>query len=159
MNRGRPAREMADRPLYECHQAEMRWNRRADLKAGGYWRCSERYKPTSQAWRMAHQARLREYMARWRKSHPEHLAAYMRRYRYGLEAPAYDALMEQQRGRCPLCDVPAKEAPRGMLHVDHDHSTGRVRGLICFRCNTALERVELRDWLPRTIAYLSRENV
>lgn len=61
-----------------------------------------------------------------------------RRYAYGLDAAAYDALVAAQRGRCAICgssDVP--------LVIDHDHTTGRVRSLLCSPCNRGIGH--LRD--------------
>lgn len=47
-------------------------------------------------------------------------------------------MRERQRGLCAICGTPEPETPKGRLHVDHDHETGRVRGLLCSRCNTGI---------------------
>lgn len=57
--------------------------------------------------------------------------------RYGLTKNDYDLMMRAQEGRCLLCRSPASDEPRSLC-VDHDHSTGRVRGLLCVTCNRAL---------------------
>jgi hypothetical protein len=55
------------------------------------------------------------------------------RSKYGLTLEDYDEMVARQGGRCLICQqVPEK------LVVDHHHGTGRVRGLLCFRCNSAL---------------------
>lgn len=46
----------------------------------------------------------------------------------------YAALLEGQSGVCAICGNPPKEGGRA-LHVDHDHRTGEVRGLLCHYCN------------------------
>lgn len=63
----------------------------------------------------------------------------MRRYLYGLEPDQYDAMVASQQGRCAICrtDQPGGQS-KGGWHVDHEHATGRVRGLLCTRCNQAL---------------------
>lgn len=55
---------------------------------------------------------------------------------YGMSVEGYDALLAVQNGVCAICG----QAPRNgySLHVDHDHATGRVRGLLCFKHNNAL---------------------
>jgi hypothetical protein len=53
---------------------------------------------------------------------------------YGLTPDQYQAMLDAQNGLCAICH----EAADHKLHVDHSHQTGKVRGLLCFRCNTAL---------------------
>jgi hypothetical protein len=45
-------------------------------------------------------------------------------------------MLVSQEGVCLLCGSPPR--PPYSLHVDHDHATGRIRGLLCFTCNNAL---------------------
>lgn len=57
---------------------------------------------------------------------------YQRAYKYGISESQYRALLDHHQGRCGICD---KERP---LVVDHNHDTGKVRGLLCHPCNKAL---------------------
>lgn len=51
----------------------------------------------------------------------------------GLTWEDYNALVQSQGNRCRIC---GGEAPKGKrLHLDHSHATGKVRGLLCSRCN------------------------
>lgn len=69
--------------------------------------------------------------------------------RYGLPVDALDAMRSAQGGHCALC--PAVER----LEVDHDHATGKVRGLLCRRCNLSLGHLrEDVALLGRMIEYL-----
>jgi hypothetical protein len=52
--------------------------------------------------------------------------------RYGLSRSEFEAIWQRQRGLCAIC----RERPAE--HVDHDHATRRVRGLLCFNCNGGL---------------------
>ena len=56
---------------------------------------------------------------------------------YGITLEDYDKMLEEQEGLCanPSCYNTEKEGKR--LHVDHNHRTGEVRGLLCNGCNTA----------------------
>ena len=56
--------------------------------------------------------------------------------KYGLTIQQYDTLLAEQGGGCAICG--RKPRPDISLHVDHDHETGRLRGILCFRCNNAL---------------------
>jgi hypothetical protein len=56
--------------------------------------------------------------------------------KYGLTLEQYDAMLEAQGGVCAICRQPRPE--ERTLHVDHDHDTGAIRGLLCFTCNNAL---------------------
>ena len=74
---------------------------------------------------------------------------------YGLTLAEYRARFEAQKGLCAICG----EAPRrgGRLCVDHDHTTGAVRDLLCAGCNTALGIARDKpDRLLAMIAYLER---
>lgn len=80
--------------------------------------------------------------------------------RYGLTPSQYDDLLASQDGCCAICGDPPD--PNGVraasrLHVDHCHETGRVRGLLCVRCNPALGLFHDRPGLLRAAAdYLER---
>lgn len=80
--------------------------------------------------------------------------------RHGITMQRYRELLAQQGGGCALCGVAKRGWARGAdLHIDHCHVTGRVRGLLCGDCNTAIGRfgddpVKLRraaDYLERAI--------
>jgi hypothetical protein len=58
--------------------------------------------------------------------------AAMLKTRYGVTAEQVDAMIEGQRGLCAICWSKHAE------HVDHDHATGAIRGMLCFTCNVGL---------------------
>ena len=76
---------------------------------------------------------------------------YHLRRRYGITGAEYDALVEAQGGLCVLCQERKPE------HVDHDHVTGRVRGVLCSCCNQGLGNFRDRaDTFRNAIDYLER---
>ena len=72
-------------------------------------------------------------------------------WRYGLAASAYDVMLAQQGGVCRICKLPCSTGKR--LAVDHDHVTGKVRGLLCRRCNRGLGHFTL-ETLRSALIYL-----
>lgn len=58
------------------------------------------------------------------------------RWNYGINAETYEVLLEVQNGVCAICGQGNDQGRR--LEVDHDHVTGKVRGLLCGRCNKVL---------------------
>lgn len=72
---------------------------------------------------------------------------------YGMTPEDYDARLAAQGGGCAICGtVPASDQ---VLDVDHDHATGRIRGLLCRPCNTMLGGArDSRDILAKGIKYL-----
>lgn len=80
------------------------------------------------------------------KRKPSHMAA--------LEI-SYEQYVELNGGEvCAICGAERKER---RLHRDHDHRTGRPRGLLCFRCNRALPYYATADWLQAASDYLRRD--
>lgn len=65
-----------------------------------------------------------------RKRREERLA------KHGLTEETYQALFTEQSGLCAICG--GDNAPRDLLCVDHCHTNGHVRGLLCHNCNLAL---------------------
>lgn len=113
----------------------------------------------------------RERTERWRQENPERYAANQKAFvasggkkvadrrshlkrKYGMTLEEYDAMLEAQGGGCFICGRPPREDIS--LHVDHDHSTGKVRGILCFCCNNAL--ADFQDdpaLLRKAAAYVS----
>ncbi|XUL87031.1 endonuclease VII domain-containing protein [Streptomyces galilaeus] len=68
---------------------------------------------------------------------------------YGLTEAERDAMVASQKGLCVIC----LKAPA--VHVDHCHETGRVRGVLCFNCNSAIGKLgDDPDAVRRAAAYL-----
>ena len=78
---------------------------------------------------------------------------------YDMSQPEFDAMYQAQDGNCALChkSISLNTGKLGLTH-DHNHTTGRVRGLLCGHCNRYLGAIE-RDvaWVERALKYL-RDN-
>jgi hypothetical protein len=78
------------------------------------------------------------------------------RIQFGLSVEEYEQMVQAQGGVCLLCGKDGIEAGRKRLPVDHCHSTGLLRGLLCGLCNRQLGWVESVG-LSRIVAYLTGE--
>jgi hypothetical protein len=80
------------------------------------------------------------------------------RRKYGLTPEEHIELQVSHEGRCAICrQVPVKGRHNAALHIDHDHKTGKVRGLLCARCNVSIGQFEDSPALLRSAAeYLEK---
>ena len=82
-------------------------------------------------------------------------------YTYGLTKQDYDVLFDKQKGVCGICGKSESKVYKGVawkLSVDHDHNTGKIRGLLCNNCNRALGLMqERKEVLYSAIKWISQE--
>lgn len=98
---------------------------------------------------------------RARKKNPElHRWSWLKA-KYGLMKHDYEAMLQEQNGRCKICDaLPTGLGVGKILEVDHCHKTNRVRGLICRRCNTAIAYLESEpSLLAKMVSYLQVNHI
>lgn len=120
-----------------------------------------------------HREEQMAHREKYRAEHCEELATYRKRYdakyyvehrednrkcglrsRYNLTLEQYQEILDNQGGRCFICGRHQSEFTK-KLHVDHDHITGKIRGLLCTSCNTALGLLKDNiDYLIKAIQYL-----
>lgn len=90
---------------------------------------------------------------RWCKTCIPNAEAESRWWNRGMSDPAFQAMLRGQNNRCAICSC---ELGTGHLrHIDHDHVTGQIRGILCNKCNRALHHVENADWLNKALRYLA----
>lgn len=105
------------------------------------------------------------FKAGQKKSYQKNRAKYLPKMRarnlaarYGLTPIAFDSMATGQGGACAICGelpVGQRHRPSAGLVVDHNHSTGAVRGLLCVNCNALLGYAhDNQDTLRAAIAYL-----
>ena len=70
-------------------------------------------------------------------------------WKYRLSIEEYNKLFDLHNGACHICKLEKK------LNVDHDHTTGKVRGLLCVSCNTGIGKLgDNYDSIHRVLKYL-----
>ncbi len=98
--------------------------------------------------------RLRWKREAYRKN-PEQSRFYNVQSWYGVTRDQYDRMLKDQGGLCAICSVDLDTLKR-RPSVDHDHSTGKVRGLLCGVCNVRLGTLENTAWCEAAKRYLTR---
>lgn len=76
-------------------------------------------------------------MQRWAKKNPGRVLDYQRRYKYGMTSEQFEQRLNEQDGRCAICREPDRK-----WCVDHDHTTGAVRSILCYCCNIAIGNLQ-----------------
>jgi Recombination endonuclease VII len=107
------------------------------------------------------------YHIEWNRRSTEKVAKYrvsqkdaVLKKTFGISLNEYQILLETQNGVCAICGRPERTVHRRggavrTLAVDHNHRTGRIRGLLCATCNTLLGRIENVD-IDIFLSYLRR---
>lgn len=128
----------------------------------------EKVKASNDAWRRKNKAKVTDYQRTWRAANPrsqvasnkkwndanpEKARAYQRKLRYGMTVAEYNAKCIEQNHLCAICG----KKPTRNLSIDHNHSTGKVRDLLCNQCNVGIGMFqEDAGRLQQAIAYLAR---
>jgi hypothetical protein len=74
---------------------------------------------------------------------------------FGIDLDWVDSTLEKQDGRCAICKAPFSSMPKKLVHIDHDHVTGKLRGFLCAQCNTVIGHAhDDLDVLKGAIRYL-----
>lgn len=95
-------------------------------------------------WKLNNPERALELARNSYKKHREEILKKNKVYgieKYGISIEEYNILLKNQNYTCYICNKSVKDNKR--LHIDHDHNTGKVRGLLCSRCNGNLGWYEL----------------
>lgn len=101
--------------------------------------CVRAYSQTPRG-REIQSASSRRFLNKMRAENPAELRRRQRssnlKKHYGITQCQYDRLSESQSGKCRICG--RADSVSGRLHIDHDHQTGRIRGLLCGNCNVGI---------------------
>lgn len=108
----------------------------------------EYYKANSQKVKASSMA---AYKANPRKSQNARL-----KRKFGISIEQYDEMLKNQDGRCAICET-HRSWFRQAFAVDHNHKTGKIRGLLCAACNTAIGKLkEDLEIIRRAMIYLQK---
>lgn len=101
-----------------------------------YQKNKECYKERAKRWQKDNPEKKKEIGKRYYKNHQENFKRYDIKRRYGLSHEDWLKIWETQDGKCAICEK--KFANPSKTFVDHNHETGKIRGLLCPKCNLAI---------------------
>lgn len=108
-------------------------------------------------WYMNNKERHRRRDEDWKKRNPEKVWESTLRAAYGLNLSDWQAMFEAQGGVCAICRRTCKANRR--LSVDHCHDSGKVRGLLCQLCNSAIGKLyDSPALVQRALEYLIKHH-
>ena len=140
-----------NRKYYAEHPEEV-------LACNKKWRVEhpEEVLACSKKWRAEHLEECRADGKKYRAEHQKEKRAYRLMHEYGMTIEEYDNLFTAQNGVCAICGLPQSSK---RLFVDHSHETGKLRGLLCRRCNIVLGIMEdSTQLLIKAVDYLTKDN-
>ena len=80
------------------------------------------------------------------------------KHKYNITLEEYEVMLARQNGVCALCGTTRTDKRGRSLFVDHDHETGRLRGILCQQCNSAVGTLgDTVESLSRVVSYLKGE--
>ena len=145
--------------IYRCYRCgqdkeekDFRWDKRRNKISRP---CIECQLIRGREYHGTHRVQEKEYrkthkvqIKQWFLDHPEHMAEYRSNYNrmyriqkeYDMTPQEYDEMFKRQGGVCAICGKPETQAYNstriiGHLCIDHSHETGKIRGLLCMKCN------------------------
>jgi hypothetical protein len=117
----------------------------------------ERRKAAYKKWREKNADRLREKRRDDYAKDPEKFRFINLKQWYGLSREEYESMLAAQNDSCAICTTPFKDlGHKRRPAVDHDHVTGKVRGILCAPCNVRLDVLENISWRESAERYLAR---
>lgn len=125
------------------------------LKSGRRGRCLECMRVYNREYRKTHKVECTSYRKKWEKKPgvKDARRKYRIKHKYDLTPNEHEQMYIAQRGCCAICDIPTAYHK---MRTDHDHKTGKVRGLLCAHCNTWVAAVDDEDFMKVAIEYVKR---
>lgn len=127
--------------LFRCTKCGLEFQ--TGMKYPKSWQCKNCRKAVAAIWREKNRDKCRAYARDWMRRNPIHSHKHKLANRYGITLQEYDSMLEAQNGVCAICgkDETRTDHRTGKpqkLSVDHNHSSGKNRGLLCDACNKVI---------------------
>jgi arginine utilization protein RocB len=97
--------------------------------------------------------KVRKTYSEFVKRHPEYHKKWHIKNTYDLEFDEYLKLKQKQDNKCAICESELTQK----CCIDHDHTTGKIRGILCYNCNTGLGQFkDSEEIMLKAVAYLKK---
>jgi hypothetical protein len=128
-------------------------SRETERKRKKYLINKEKILTTNKIWRKLNKTKVTAYQKSWVKKNKDKVKNSRLKYNFGITLEEYQKLLEKQNNKCKICNNVEK------LVVDHNHLTGKIRGLLCSTCNSGIGMLkENVSILKNAIIYLEEIN-
>ncbi len=142
-----------------CHRCYERWRYKTKSKRilavnkESYLRHKEERLKSSREYRAQHLKHLRKLDREYYWKNKKALQAYQREYKklnkeklhnahllrmFGITHSKYEEIFDSQDRRCAICNKPESKKDNKRFAIDHNRRTGKIRGILCNRCNLAI---------------------
>lgn len=125
-------------------------------------RNSARSNERNKKWRESNKERERDSKRCWKAANPDRTQRHRLKTKYKISVEQYELMRVAQRDLCAICgkeEVYKVKGKKRALCIDHDHGTGKVRDLLCWRCNSLIGLAgEDADRLASAAKYIKKWN-
>lgn len=124
------------RTCRKCKEGEPKVGFYKSSRDGSQSLCKGCAKEYGRVWQKNNRSKNQGYCQRYYKDNKHKWRERDYQRKYGMSIQEVNALIASQNGQCPICEIPFKS--QKLMSLDHDHTTGKVRQMLCSKCNTAL---------------------
>jgi uncharacterized protein YlaI len=122
-----------------------------------FYKSTKAYDGLQARCKICHNIVTKDYNYRNKKKRNLYSKKYNIEKTYGISFSEYESLIKFQNSKCAICDKDLQDGKQ--THVDHDHKTNAIRGILCSKCNTGLGLFnDSTDILKSAIMYITKHS-
>jgi hypothetical protein len=145
---------------FKCNQEKQleEFYKHHDMEDGYLNKCIDCTKKDVENHTYKNRKEYEQYHKNYRATHKDQQKNYDLKRKYGITLEIFNEMFFQQEGKCAICRRHSLEFKKGLC-VDHCHNTGKIRGLLCSNCNSAIGKLnEDPNLFAVALEYLGRHS-
>ena len=121
-------------------------------------KCKEKKKVYMKIYELENKEKIKERNKKWKNKNKEKIRDQNLKRMYGISSLDYENILESQHGKCCICLIHWTQTKENRkLVVDHCHTTGKIRGLLCMNCNKSLGFLkDNKEIISNMLIYISK---